>query len=110
MVDLSATLMMHGAFASRMADRVPAALQHPAIRRRHVRCLAQILMRHSLATDQLLIEMRLRHADPAAVKAAQSVQLLWTSVLKIVERKLMEEEGRLERQSVSRREDIKASA
>jgi hypothetical protein len=67
-------------------------------------------MRHSLATDQLLIEMRLRHADPAAVKAAQSVQLLWTSVLKIVERKLMEEEGRLERQSVSRREDIQASA
>jgi hypothetical protein len=94
MTDLSATLMMQGAFAARMADRVPRALQHPAIRRHHVQCLAQILMRHSLATDQLLVELRLQRADPAAVKAAQSIQQLWTAVLTLVERRLAEGESR----------------
>ena len=91
-MDLSESLMAHAALAAKLAHRVPRALHNPAIRRRHLECLARFLIQRAVATDELLVEMELKGCDETTVRAAQSVQQLWSSVIQLVECRLAEED------------------
>jgi hypothetical protein len=108
-MDLSESLVAHAALAAKLAHRVPKVLNHPAIRRRHLECLARFLIQRAVATDELLVEMELRGADRTTVRAVQSVQQLWSSVIQLVESRLEEEDDAVV-QAPSQRTRLEASA
>jgi hypothetical protein len=87
----SEKLMAEAALVAKLANRVPSALHHPAIRRYHLECLTRFLIQHAVAADELLVELRLRNSDETTIRAAHSVRQLWSSVIQLVERRLEED-------------------
>jgi len=84
----SEKLMAQVALAAKLANRIPIALHHPAIRRRHLECLMRFLIQRAVAADEILVELRLRGSDETTIMAVHSVQQLWSSLLQLVERRL----------------------
>jgi hypothetical protein len=89
----SEKLMAQAALAAKLANRIPIALHHPTIRRRHLECLTRFLIQRAVAADEILVELRLRGADETTITAVHSVQQLWSSLLQLVERRLEQETG-----------------